>query len=314
VQRLNNEAIYNRLTKGKPLDALGLKEVAGRVYIDGLTVPEPKPTGEGFTVAGLTFGVLGNIQSLRKVTWENLHFVDCNLCHLGFFRCAIRNCRFDRCDCRHLGFWESQISDTAFEKCDMREVAFGGNDVFRPKHRNEFRSVIFERCDLRESAHSCELYKDCTFRHCHYGRLDFSGAVFEDCLFEGNLGEAMFANRDPEFLKMPENKLLRTDFRNADVSQAAFDNIDIDPSWFPVDDDLIILHHGAEDWRRWLREGYIEPTEGSVWFIEEMARRSGTPSIFSKSLLTNRATFTEDQVEALIAISEGRTPKAPDKR
>jgi fluoroquinolone resistance protein len=308
------DLIYSKLRKGRSLAGLGLERADGRMYVEGLVVPQPEATGEEVKVRGLTFGIFRNVQHIWRRKWENLHFVNCKLNDLGLFGCTIRNCRFERCDMRNVGFWRCRVSDCSFNRCDMRSVAFGGCLIGWRMRRNEFRSVDFERCNLTTSAHSYELYKDCSFKHCRYGACNFRGAVFEDCYFEGKLDSAMFASRDPHFPKMPENELLRTDFRSAGVSQAAFDNIGIDPSWFPVDDDLIILHHGAEDWRRWLSEGYVEPTEGTVWFIEEMARCSGTPSIFSKSLLTNRATFTEDQVEALIAISEGRAPKAPNKR
>jgi uncharacterized protein YjbI with pentapeptide repeats len=291
--------IYHRLQKGRRLDRLGLEVVDGRMVIKGLRAQQPSPQSV-FSLKGRDYVITQADQLFKRVDWTALRFVDCDFSEIGFFEAKMSDCIFEKCKFKKAGFWDSHLERSRFIACDLRHCAFGGADFKKP-HPNRFEVVAFERCDLRASAHSCEVFSGCAIDNCNVNALDFLGAVFEDCTFTGKFTEVTFRRGISLYSSMPENKLLRCDFTKADITWCQFLNIDIDPSSFAQDDDLIILWHGPEDWRAWLEEGHIPATEGAVRYIQDLRDNSGTPAICSRAALST--IFKPEEVRALVDIA-----------
>ncbi len=289
------------LKSGCSVEGMGLARVDGRLVISGLKAPAPVPTGRELTFQSLTLGFFSNVQHVKKARWSGLHFSRCDLSDVGFFKCSVENCVFERCKLKSTGFWESQITNCSFDRCNMQHAAFGGIDIDRPKP-NLYRDNSFSGCDMRWAAHSCEKYLRCEFRNCKLKTTDFHGAVFEDCRFEGKLDNLTFRASD-DYRGVEKDRLLRTDFRDAELHHCQFLNIDIDPAWFPTED-TIVLPRGPADWFEWGKLVDDGTAKGRRWFIDHVGKDLGTPAIESRKSLLE--TFTPEQVSKLEEIAQRR--------
>ena len=300
--RADHLGIYNRLKKGKTLEGLGLGKLAGRWLVESLSVPQPEPKGL-FQFKGLTFQQNANVQILKKVRWENMHFSYCDFSDLGFFGLEMTNCHFTNCRCQEIGFWDANISDCEFVACDMTDAAFGGVDMNRPRP-NRYSNVIFQGCDFRGSAHSCEAYDSCSFINCRLEHIDFEGAVFSDCIFEGKLQDVMFKARSAACGPIRTNRLSGCDFRRTELVACAFVNIDLNPDLLPNSEDLIVLWNGPADWAKWGEQISAAQHEGRSLFLKHVTKDSGAPTVTNRSLLLSA--FSTEEVEMLVKIGRGQ--------
>jgi len=295
----NSELILDRLTKSKSLDGLGLDRSQGRWMIEGLKFEQPR-TKDSIGLRSMVFDLVSGQHDLRRVNWSHLHFVKSDLSELSFTGAHIEDCIFEDCRCQGVGLWKSMIIDCAFHSCDLQRVAFGGIDYLRRK-TNTYLRTVFEATDMRDSAHSCETYRLCVFDRCRLDSVDFQGAIFEGCVFRGALNETRFRGFNPNCPKFPRNKLSGCNFKEAEIGISDFLNIDLDPSMFPNDPDILYLWHGPLDWTKWLDRMGDRATDGTRLFVKLASETSGTPTMVSRNYLLS--IFKEEEVKWLVDIA-----------
>lgn len=265
----------------KKLDPTAFADVEGRIYLERISVEKP----------GRYFGSLS-----ARAEWRNLHFESCRFNSIAFVGAHITSSVFSNCKMTGLGFWRSKVQECAFRNCDLSEVAFGGIATKRDPP-NLFNGTLFEDCDLRGTSHSFERFSNCVFRSNNLSDVDFQGAVFEGCTFEGKVA-AIFHRRSPTYdFQSTENLLTGCDFSRADVSDARFVNLDLDPSLFGDSRDVIPLRRGPEDWSEWAKQVDRSEFPGLDIFLREVSR-CGAPSIASTAWLRD-AGFSIADIERL---------------
>lgn len=301
---MQNEA-YQRLKRGRSLYGLGHPELAGRILVEGLVAPQPAPESRG-RLAGLGLRLTNGDQVIRRKIWKNIHFRKCGLSNISFFTQRLENCVFEKCKCRGIGFWKSRLVNIVFEECDLRDAALGGNDMVRPGPRNEFQGVTFRHCDMRNTSYTYELFEDCTFDHCKLDNVDFEGSVFRNCTFSGRLDDVTF-NRQNRMFKIGELNLMEnSDFSNADVTWCKFAGISMRLAWFGHNDDLILLPHGPDDWRRWLGRFEGDSRFPGIEIFADSVLDCGTPAVASRKFLLECG-FSDGEIDLLARRGSGGT-------
>lgn len=190
-----------------------------------------------------------------------------------------------------------------FSRCNLRQSALGGMDLLLDvKQPNRFIDVEFEKSDLRGSAHTCETYTHCRFSRCRLDSVQFMASVFEECVFVGRMKAVEFRATIPRCEDMPHNRLLRCDFREADLIECQFICIDLDPAMFRPNKDWIFLPRGPRD----LIDLHAAMTKPN-FFIQSAIEIAGTPSFICRSDL-DEVGLTKDEIERLVNI----TKRKPD--
>lgn len=283
---------------GWRLDGLGLEARDNRVVVEGLRVPQPEPYHKQ-PVGDLDVEFTSGTFRIWRKSWRDLHFVGCDLSETSLSSSKVINCVFEKCKLQHASLWTCQITDCRFIRCDLKDMVPGGVDFFC-NTPNKFTRAVFERCDLRHSHHGHESYSHCQFLGCRLDLVDFMGAVFEDCLFEGVLKETIFRRTDPfqRGGRSCENRFLRCDLRRAKLIDCQFFHIEFDPAILPEDEDLIVLPGGPDDLEKW--QACFREEEG---FIRRRRGWSGKPTVLNRRGLEE--TFTEDQIGWLLDIAAG---------
>lgn len=170
--RLLADEVLARLAADRPLDGLGLGDVAGRTDLRGL--PAPKP---------------------RRLTGVTLRGLDLSGASLGSFRfhqCVIEDCVVAKARCNDWRIWESQIRDTSFRGASFREAALG---PWSDGKGNEFARVDFTRADFRGAAWITASYEDCDFSFARLDKMEFQRCGLVRCRFAGPLNEVIFDGR-----------------------------------------------------------------------------------------------------------------------
>lgn len=289
--------ILKNLQQTQALEWLELPHIGDRTAIKCFKRGDHE-TSEPFVVGERTYTIEKKDLWLRNVSMKDLHFLDCDLSSCSFHEVEITNCVFDRCNLAETGFWKSKVIDTQFISCNMRRCALGGIDTFALlKRPNHFVSCQFRKCDLRSSAHSCESYKHCIFDGCNLRNVLFLGAILEDCVFRGVLDGVEFRHSSER--RVQPNRLLRCDFREAELRDCQFLNIDLDASMFPESDDLLWLPNGPEDVRRWQSLYNV-----SNRYIQSKIEDLGTPSYLCRSTL-EKIGLTQEQIHWFACCSSG---------
>jgi hypothetical protein len=124
------------------------------------------------------------------------------------------------------------------------------------------------------------------------------GAVFEDCVFIGEIRDVHFRNRNPALPLFPKNRLLRCDFRKADLPGTMFFNLDIDPEAFPQNGNYVVLRRGRKDIVEWMSKLGIDD-----YFAGRLRDAAGTPAIVHRPTLLD--IYSPEQVQALVDIATG---------
>lgn len=280
---------------------------SGRKMLKGLGVPA-KQTGKKRVISGIEFYDVVKQVSFFGHQLKNLHLVECNLQDATFWYGCLENCIFERCNIESMSFMATKLRDCEFLDCNATEMVFGGYDL-RERRSSEFTRCNFTSCDLRRTSHSMEAYSHCKFSNCKLADVEFNGAVFEDCKFVGNVHDVWFERKHSPEQKRP-NLMTRCDFREADLRRTYFDNIDLDPSMFATNDDMIWIWN-PNVWIQWGATLSRENNPGIDRFVSEMMDRSGRPS------LTYRSLFEEDppeEVERLVEIASASRPREDDRQ
>lgn len=284
------------LKRGQPLDEAGLNYTDGRAVIADLVLGQTDQNG-ALRVGGTEFGLVGSTTEFKGVSWKNLHFTRCDFTDCRFTNVEIHNCVFEKCKLVSSFFWKSSVQDTLFLSCNMRHCALGGfNSLALLKKPNHFDRCRFERCDLRSSPHSCEQYRFCEFDHCRLKNVLFFGAVFEDCVFRGLLDGVEFRDRLEH--GVPPNRLLRCDFREAELRECQFIKLGLDSKMFPSSEGFIWLPKGPDDLRR-LKATF----DLDNFYIEHSISTLGSPSYLTRSTL-HEIGLTSAQIQWLTELSD----------
>lgn len=297
---MNTSLVIDRLRSSAPLQGLGLEQSEGRIVVAGLALPRPR-VASTLQIAGISLQRMTNLTHFKNLEWRNIEFRNCDLSEAKVFGGKFENCVFDRCKCSEVGFWKVHATDVRFVRCDLRAFAAGGVDRDGPLIPNLYDRVVFDRCDMRRSAHSCEQYRQCAFLHSRLDKVDFMGAVFADCRFEGPLRETTFRSHDPEFSRQPANRLMNCDLTKARLDGVTFIGIDLDLAMLPDDPSLLRLPGGREDLLAWQQLTGLRDI-----YIEYLIQNAGIPSVAELRFLNDL--YTPEQVGLLKRIAAGDIP------
>jgi uncharacterized protein YjbI with pentapeptide repeats len=184
--RLLAEEVLARLVAGRPLDGLGLGDVAGRTDLRGLPAPTPKRLAR-FEAAGWFVESLGNLVRLR-----GLDLSGASLDSFRFHQCVIEECVLDKARCNDWRMWESRIRNTSFRGTSFRNAALG---PWSGGKGNEFTGVDFTQADFRGAPRMTALYEDCDFSSAKLDKMEFQRCGLVRCRFSGPLNEVIFDAR-----------------------------------------------------------------------------------------------------------------------
>lgn len=291
------------LRSGRPLDPSSLPRAEGRTIVKGLRFDRPSVTGR-CEAAGVELERTTGNTILEEIIWRDIEFRNCDLSHAKFFKCELTNCVFRRCKCLEIGFWESQLTGVQFCGTNLRDSALGGVDTLGVHVPNHFVDVSFVGCDLRGSAHSCETYTGCRFNDCRLSTVDFHGAVFTNCVFEGKLDVVTFRSIDPSCSDMKPNLLEGCDFRKARLHACSFLNINLDKINPPEDSGILMLTRGPDDLRLWR----VRLGKSNV-LLEDLIENAGTPTLIETSFLAGL--YTQEELGWLRDIAAAGTGSPP---
>lgn len=149
--------------------------------------------------------------SLADTIWKGVIFEDTKLA---------------RARVRGVTFASGAMSSVDFAGADLRDSAWGQYGVDGPV----IEACDFTDADLSGSHYSHPLFVDCKFVRTKMAGIDFRGARFERCTFEGRFVELWFNRRfadpDPEVAAL-ENRLKGVDFSKAELIRPRFLGIDL---------------------------------------------------------------------------------------
>lgn len=290
--------VWGRLVSGRPLDALGLPVVGGRVDLSGIVAPDPTTVRQYMTKTA-NVKEHGNLVVIEGVRWANLDFTKGQLESLRFIACKIDNCCFDGADCSDWRIWGTSISNTSFEKADLRHAVLGGVDGVK---RNAFYRVDFTKADLRQTVHMSADFIDCTFSHSKLVRVDFEGSVFVNCVFSGDLVEVSFHRVAFGGEKLPPNRMLHVDFTRARLRSVEFRGLDLDTVKLPDDNEHIIVHDYARTLDRALATLKERPDMGSKQLAAYLGIARKWAGQSQKRGIFDRAGLIEASSEEAVAV------------
>jgi hypothetical protein len=134
--------------------------------------------------------------------------------------------------------WGTTVVDSSFEGADLRGSALGGVEGSK---RNAFLRVKFAKADLRKTVYvSCDM-TGCGFADANLSQVDFQGAVFVDCVFEGELSEVTFNRLAFRGDMFPANEMRGVDFRRAELRGVEFRGLNMDDVVWPESRDHVVV-------------------------------------------------------------------------
>ncbi|HEY8075057.1 MAG TPA: pentapeptide repeat-containing protein [Labilithrix sp.] len=214
------DAIWERLTRGRPLDDLGLSHVDGRVDVRGIRAPRPSLL-RTHEVAGLRIREEHGHAVVRNVTWRGIDFSDSELNRMRFFDSKIEGCRFRDAECKDWRLWGTSLD-----------------------------GVDFTRADLRRSVHHASEMIECDFANAKISHVDFQGTVFVRCRFKGLLEDVLFYRNAFRGERFPPNEMLDVDLRETELRFVEFRSLDMasvrwpsGPGYILLDDYAATLDH-----------------------------------------------------------------------
>jgi hypothetical protein len=141
----------------------------------------------------------------------------------------------ERVDFSELSFWAFTAEDCRFIDCDFSRVEvewlpFAGGDSL-------FRDCRFDGARIGD-------FGDVRLERCQFADADLEGwftwtADLVDCRFAGRLSGVVFNGRDAEGSRT--NEFVGNDFREADLDDVDFRDIDLDAQLLPQGDEYIRL-------------------------------------------------------------------------
>ena len=240
--------VWARLMSGRTLDGLGLPSHEGRTDLRGLVAPAPSKVSK-YAAGGSVVSVLGDVTSIQKGKWSRLDLSGSNLEELRFRDAVIDDCVFDRSKCRGWRLWNTRVSATSFRKADLRGSSLGSGDWGT---RNLFSGVDFSQADLRGTSYLSVEVRGCRFARMNASGVDFGGALFSECVFEGPVRDVTFRKfaLGRESAGDPPNEMLNVSFRKAHLAWVDFHAMDMREVEWPDDGEHFLIRPYREELER----------------------------------------------------------------
>lgn len=138
-----------------------------------------------------------------------------------------------RARARGVTFASGSMEGVSFTGADLRDSAWGQYGVAGP----DVSRTDFTGADLRHSHHSHPSFTDCRFVRTRMEQIDFRGARFQACTFEGRFVDLRFRGRfddpDPAVAALV-NPMREVDFSQAELVNCAFLGIDLRNVRLPI--------------------------------------------------------------------------------
>jgi len=222
----NAAALIRALGRGQSAESLGLvRTEEDLVDLRGARIPQMKvatgiPEREVFESLILKDIDLSKA-ALRDGVWQD---------------CRLERVRFDGARLLGTSLRSGLITESSFRGASLRDTHWG----LKTRPGPDVAGTDFSEADLRESTFDFPLFRDCRFSRTELRRVDFFGARFEGCVFEGLLDEVLFHGRwpwpeDPEVRDL-RNPMTDVDFSRAELRWVEFDmGIDLSSCRLPTD-------------------------------------------------------------------------------
>jgi len=188
----------------------------------------------------------------------------------------LQNVRFANGDLRNATLSSGTLKTVSFAGSNLQGTHFGGRGVAGPL----VADCDFSHAKLAPSTYSRQLFRDCRFSYAKLNGVNFRGARFEYCVFEGLLRNIQFQGRlaDPNpAVATLENEMKGVDFSRADLHWVEFtDGIDLRTCTFPPEGYLRISDpKKAFKQAMGLIEGRRtdESAKKAVWFLEQVEKK-----------------------------------------
>lgn len=139
---------------------------------------------------------------------EDIEFIDCKFENCVFEDCTLKNCIFNECR-----FINCSISSIKSESTGIRETEFVSCNIIGINMANFVsEGQIFEPI---KSISDCFL-KYCTFSGMNFVKYDFSGNIFNECIFdECNIRSGKFNGCNLKSTQYINSNLTKCDFRES---------------------------------------------------------------------------------------------------
>jgi len=209
---------------------------------------------------------------------------------------------------RHCHFTDCRFFDVSFEDADLREASLGGYAGSPP---SEYRRSYFVGTEMRETSYGYPYFEDCKFVRAKLDKVDFQGARFSKCTFEGKLREVWFrgwyshphpadqehfarVGIDPHSIRNPMDGV---DFTRAQLDDVMFvDEIDLSRCKFPEDGYHILLEDRLrvyDEVMRTVAETWSEPSKSeALAFVRRFRDRQDKSA--QRIDVVNRQSFEEN--------------------
>lgn len=233
-------AVADALRRGRPLTALGLGEVEGRVDLRGLRWEMPKEKGR-IRAGSIEATVVEGRTTLEKARLERLDLSGAFLPSLLLERCTVRDCVFDRASCQRISIFGGEVADTSFAHADLRSAAPLGAWIKR--EGTAFRHCSFARADLRGTSTGVADFVDCDFSYAKLDKVEFHDAGFVRCRFAGHLRGVLFYVRGWNSKRRGDNPFSGNDFGASTLEYAAFYGLDLSDCVLPSAPGHLVLRH-----------------------------------------------------------------------
>lgn len=188
---------------------------------------------------------------IEDAVFENVDFSNSDLSYIRWSNCTFRGCLFHKVSFAHGKMEECDIADSVFTDCDFKSASLG---LRGKKGGGTCRNVSFTKCKFKDVIFYHLKMEHCRFDNVSYDETFFNGARLSDCVFTGEIREAVFRGyhwlpNDQSFIdklftrrRKPEelNRMVNVDFRNARFGDVTFsDGIDLSTCLFPEQENYI---------------------------------------------------------------------------
>jgi uncharacterized protein YjbI with pentapeptide repeats len=192
---------------------------------------------------------------LGKTVFNKTSFLDIDLSHAQaadviWQRCRFENVSFDGVQATDTGFWACQFEQATFDRANFVDNVFAVNIDLAPCC---FTNCVFHETDLRGTSHTFTLYRNVTFESANLDEVDFDGARFENCKFEGKLKwvefrgssrtavKGLFVRKHIDTSQQFPNRMVNVDFSSAQLIGVNFSGVDLSTCKFPDDGRHVIV-------------------------------------------------------------------------
>jgi uncharacterized protein YjbI with pentapeptide repeats len=230
------------LLSGHRPSEVGFPEVAGRVDLRGLVVPEPAELRRWSTM-GMGLVALERVAdtiNLPVMRLRSVDFGEAFLPHLRFTGGSLANCTFDGA---HLP--DLRTRNATFDRCSFRGADLAGAAAGPGSH---FQSCSFEGAGLRSVQANEAAFVACRFAGAELLEDDFNHTVFDGCHFAGLVKEVRFRAESWHLDEVtrraipPDPDCVRNcDFSRAQLRSVSFEHLNLTGVRFPDDEAHLAL-------------------------------------------------------------------------